>query len=120
MNQKITGFHQDAEKHWVAELGCGHAQHVRHDPPWMERPWVTTEEGRQGRIGVELNCVRCDELGNRVAKAVIAECRKTLSGAYESAGISGLCDEGRWEVALGSLESIEIEKILESVLKATE
>jgi len=33
MNQKIIGYHQDEEKHWAAELECGHNQHVRHQPP---------------------------------------------------------------------------------------
>lgn len=56
---RIAGFHQDAEGHWVADLECGHTQHVRHDPPWQNRPWVTTEEGRTGFIGVELLCSRC-------------------------------------------------------------
>ncbi len=37
MNQKITGFHQDEDLHWVADLACGHTQHVRHDPPWQSR-----------------------------------------------------------------------------------
>jgi len=36
------GFHQDEDSDWVAALECGHSQHVRHDPPWMERPWVLT------------------------------------------------------------------------------
>ncbi|MET0349673.1 MAG: DUF3565 domain-containing protein, partial [Rhizobacter sp.] len=40
MDQPITGFHQDDEQHWVAQLACGHNQHVRHDPPWQLRPWV--------------------------------------------------------------------------------
>src|SRR5690349_18956952 len=61
MNQPIIGFHQDDEGHWVAELRCGHGQHVRHDPPWQVRPWVTTPEGRASRLGVELNCVLCDQ-----------------------------------------------------------
>jgi Protein of unknown function (DUF3565) len=61
MQRKITGFHQDEEGHWVAELECGHNQHVRHDPPFVERPWVTAEHGRQSRLGQELNCARCDE-----------------------------------------------------------
>ena len=39
MQRKITGFHLDEEGHWVAELECGHNQHVRHDPPYVERPW---------------------------------------------------------------------------------
>jgi hypothetical protein len=59
-DRRIIGFHQDAEGHWVAELDCGHNQHVRHDPPWMNRPWVVTPEGRAGRLGVTLNCVKCD------------------------------------------------------------
>jgi hypothetical protein len=61
VNRRITGFHQDEERHWVAELECGHNQHVRHDPPWQLRPWVLTEEGRRSRLGEALNCVICDE-----------------------------------------------------------
>jgi hypothetical protein len=57
--RRIVGFHQDDEGHWVAELECGHAQHVRHDPPWQVRPWVLRAEDREQFIGVELRCVRC-------------------------------------------------------------
>lgn len=60
MHRPITGFHTDSEGHWVAELACGHFQHVRHNPPWMERPWVLTEEGRSSKLGVELDCKKCD------------------------------------------------------------
>lgn len=60
MERRVTGFHQDEEKHWVAELECGHNQHVRHDPPWECRPWVVTPEGRRSRLGITLNCVKCD------------------------------------------------------------
>ncbi len=61
MKQPITGFHKDAEDHWVAELSCGHFQHTRHDPPWSVREWTTTLAGRQSKIGFALNCVKCDE-----------------------------------------------------------
>ena len=57
----IVGFHQDDERHWVADLECGHSQHVRHDPPWQVRPWVVTVEGRRERIGSTLECRLCDE-----------------------------------------------------------
>lgn len=60
MDRSITGFHQDGEGHWVAELDCGHDQHVRHTPPWQSRPWVVTEDGRRQRIGTALDCVLCD------------------------------------------------------------
>jgi hypothetical protein len=60
MKQKITGFHQDEFQHWVADLECGHTQHVRHDPPWQNRAWVETEQGRMQKTGFELDCVDCD------------------------------------------------------------
>ena len=58
--KRIVGFHQDIENHWVAELECGHFQHVRHNPPWMNRVWVTTPEGRAEKIGMMLQCKKCD------------------------------------------------------------
>ena len=61
MKQKITGFHQDEFEHWVADLNCGHTQHVRHDPPWQLRPWVTSERARAEKIGYELECVECEK-----------------------------------------------------------
>jgi hypothetical protein len=61
MKRRITGFHQDEAQDWVADLDCGHRQHVRHNPPWMNRPWVVTAEGRQQFIGSTLNCKACDE-----------------------------------------------------------
>jgi hypothetical protein len=60
IDRAIAGFHQDAEQHWVAELECGHDQHVRHDPPWINRPWVITPEGRTSAIGRMLRCRKCE------------------------------------------------------------
>jgi hypothetical protein len=60
MNQSITGYHKDEENDWVAELLCGHFQHVRHNPPFINRPWVVTEAGRNSMLGYELNCLKCD------------------------------------------------------------
>lgn len=59
MRRLIVAFHEDPEGHWVAELECGHTQHVRHEPPWQVRTWVLTEEGRAAMIGSALDCVRC-------------------------------------------------------------
>jgi len=60
MNQSITGYHKDEESHWVAELQCGHFQHVRNTPPWVNRPWVESLMGREGMLGHQLNCKKCD------------------------------------------------------------
>jgi tellurite resistance-related uncharacterized protein len=60
VERPIVGFATDAAGDWVAWLSCGHPQHVRHAPPFMERPWVLTAEGRTGRLGQMLDCVRCD------------------------------------------------------------
>ena len=68
MERRMTGFHQDEEGHWVAELECGHNQHVRHDPPWESRPWVVTPEGRRSRLGVRLNYGKCEGSLERIAR----------------------------------------------------
>ncbi|TWX47213.1 DUF3565 domain-containing protein [Colwellia hornerae] len=60
MNKPIVGYHKDEEDDWVAELQCGHFQHVRHNPPFICRPWVITEKGRNSLLGHLLKCKKCD------------------------------------------------------------
>jgi hypothetical protein len=60
MERRIIGYHQDIDHQWIAELECGHFQHVRHNPPWTNRPWVMTVEGRNAMIGFKLKCKECD------------------------------------------------------------
>ncbi len=62
MQTTITGFRQDPVGDWVAELGCEHAQHMRHRPPWTERPWVTTPEGRSSQVGTAIDCPLCGRI----------------------------------------------------------
>lgn len=57
--RRIVGFHQDEDRQWVAELECGHTIHMRHEPPWQNRPWVLTATDRAQKIGVLLDCVQC-------------------------------------------------------------
>jgi len=59
VKRRVVGFHEDDEGQWVADLECGHTQHMRHDPPWQVRPWVTTAEGRKAHLGMELECRLC-------------------------------------------------------------
>ena len=61
MDVTIIGFHLDEEGDWVADLDCGHGQHVRHNPPWINRPWVLTEQGRDKYLNTKLSCKRCDD-----------------------------------------------------------
>ena len=61
MQQPIVGYHKDEHDDWVAELSCGHVQHVRHNPPWTNRPWVITADGRQSMLGHKLACKKCDK-----------------------------------------------------------
>ena len=60
MERAITGFGHDEEGDPIAILSCGHPQHVRHNPPFINRPWVMTEQGRSSMLGTTLGCVRCD------------------------------------------------------------
>ena len=60
MKQAMVAFHKDEQGDWVAQLTCGHFQHVRHKPPFINRPWVTSKSGREAMLGYELNCKKCD------------------------------------------------------------
>jgi len=60
VNRTIVGFHEDDVGDWVAELSCLHGQHVRHQPPFRERPWVVDAVGRAAHVGTELDCPLCD------------------------------------------------------------
>ncbi|MHC8348882.1 DUF3565 domain-containing protein [Pseudomonas sp. RT4P38] len=55
----VTGFHQDEDGHWVAELSCGHTQHLRHQPPWQSRAWVLDPAQRIEQIGRPFDCGWC-------------------------------------------------------------
>jgi hypothetical protein len=65
MKQAIVGYHKDEEDHWVARLKCGHNQHVRHNPPWTIRIWVTSDQGRESMLGHRLECVKCNDKAPR-------------------------------------------------------
>ncbi|MFK5915382.1 MAG: DUF3565 domain-containing protein [Woeseiaceae bacterium] len=62
IKQKIVGFDKDEFDDWMAILSCGHTRHVRHNPPWFNRPWVESAEGREEYLGKELNCKKCENL----------------------------------------------------------
>lgn len=60
VQRTIIDYYQDDDDDWVAELSCGHNQHVRHNPPWQERPWIVNAAGRADRVGKPLECPLCD------------------------------------------------------------
>lgn len=59
MQRQITGFRQDAAGDWIALLDCLHRQHLRHQPPFVERAWVLSAEGRAEHLGAALDCPLC-------------------------------------------------------------
>ena len=43
-----------------------------------------------------------------LAKRVRDACLEAVLEAYEDAGVQGLCAEGRWEVAVGALRTLDV------------
>jgi tellurite methyltransferase len=104
----ITGFRQDEVGDWVAELSCLHGQHMRHRPPFQDRPWVSSAAGRAGRIGTDVDCALCDRAELPVGLVVV----RTL-GPFDEATIPAALRRvhrtpgGTWgllQVLAGSLE----------------
>ena len=48
-----------------------------------------------------------------LAEAVRAACRRAAMEAYEDASMRGLCAEGAWECALGAIETIDLEAVVQ-------
>jgi tellurite methyltransferase len=120
MQRAMQGFHQDGEGHWVAELTCGHTQHVRHQPPFTLRPWVLSPEGRAERLGQHLECPACDR--KKMPAGHVAY-RRTPSFTHETVpkALLGRHDTkaGVWAqlcVTTGALELIEVHGESESHL----
>lgn len=48
----------------------------------------------------------------QLAEAVRAACLEAAARAYEDAGISGLCHEGRWEIAVQAIRTLDLGPVL--------
>jgi hypothetical protein len=51
----------------------------------------------------------------QLAEAVRQACIATALEAHEQAGISGLCQEGRWEAAMEAVRSLDLKPVLSQI-----
>lgn len=58
--------------------------------------------------GVPMQQQELEEERRRTAEAVRAACLRAALEGYERAGISGLCEAGRWEMAIDSIQSLDV------------
>jgi len=63
----------------------------------------------------EITAMGEQDLKRRLAEAVREACLKAAREGYESAGISGLCEEGRWECAVAAIRSLDLEAIINTM-----
>ncbi|MDN5848244.1 MAG: acetyltransferase [Nitrococcus sp.] len=56
------------------------------------------------------------EILRRVAEAVRERCIDEARQAFEQGGMSGLCGEGRWDLAMDRLRSLDLESIVRAAL----
>ena len=54
-------------------------------------------------------------LKRQLAVTVRDACLKAAREAYENAGISGLCEEGRWECAVAAIRSLDLEAVINTL-----
>ncbi|MGB2680766.1 MAG: acetyltransferase [Candidatus Competibacter sp.] len=53
-----------------------------------------------------------NEESRRLAERVRTACVRAALEAYQDAGVSGLCAEGRWEYTIGVLREMNLESLL--------
>ena len=49
-----------------------------------------------------------------LAEAVRSACLQAALDAYERAGVSGLCGEGRWEIAVQAIRNLDLAPLLDA------
>ncbi len=52
---------------------------------------------------------------NQLVEAVREACIRAALEAYESAGVSGLCAEGRWELAVQAIRTLDLEQFVDEL-----
>lgn len=60
------------------------------------------------------------EVLRRAAEAVRDACLRAAVDGYERAGLSGLCEAGRWELAMDAIQSLDAGAIAREVLNKQE
>ncbi|MCR4300460.1 MAG: hypothetical protein NUV51_02540 [Sulfuricaulis sp.] len=50
----------------------------------------------------------------QIAETVRAACPKAAQDACENAGVSGLCQEGRWECAVAAIRSQDLAPVIKT------
>ena len=53
------------------------------------------------------------DLTDRLARVVREACVRAALDAYEQAGVSGLCAEGRWELAVDAMRSLDLDAVVQ-------
>ena len=56
----------------------------------------------------------------QTAEAVRQACIAAALQAYEDAGVSGLCHEGRWEYAVDAMRGLPLRPLVHALLRAVE
>lgn len=56
----------------------------------------------------------------KIAQTVRLACLEAAIEAYENAGISGLCAEGRWECAIQAIQALDLDAILRETSLSTQ
>lgn len=76
---------------------------------------ATSRRGRDAANAPNEEVDRPSTPAARVADAVRNACVEAALDAYESAKLSGLCDEGAWEAAVGAMRMVDVDRIIEEV-----
>ena len=57
---------------------------------------------------------------SRAAEAVRTACLQVARDGYERAGLGGLCEEGRWEMVLDAIQSLDVHAIVRELANGPE
>lgn len=76
-----------------------------------------TGSNNQNRCRLKMGKTSSDRYEmNRVAEEVRSACIEAMKEGFQDASMSGLCTEGAVEAAIGAVQSLNLEKIIEKAV----
>ena len=108
MTRKIVDHLQDRNGNWKRILDCGHLKSLKPNTEVSEKLSSQTSSFLNREIGNDIDCTSCEKLGLEVSNLILKNIELVLKEAWEEGGIAGLCSEGRFDLVVDYLNTIDI------------
>lgn len=102
---------QDKNGNWRRILDCGHLISLKPNNEISDKLNSQTASFLSQEVGSNTNCTSCETLSLEISNLILKNIELVLKEAWEEGGIAGLCPEGRFDLVVDYLNTMDINHI---------